>query len=1081
MGFNATHEEHRVYVLSRFNPRGYGRPLIAGLLLAFALFLNSAGSLMAGTTGTISGTITDAKTGNGIANVKVAAVAPTARYSTVTDGKGFYAFTGVEPDTYTLSFELTGYQPSSATGVNVFADQVSNVTLKLEHSLVTIGRVTARSTTGAYQPTQTQDTYTLNTSQIDTQLGQADNVSETALIVSLPGASLDSSGYPVIRGGRENEEGFQYEGIPYTDAFTNQFVNSLALNGGVQSVQLTPGAGDASTGNSGTGTLNLIAKRGARPSFGQVDLEAVAQPYSHHLQAEYGFATPNGRVSNYISFLGTRDGNQYGPWGAPAASVGAGAFYGTSFTSSGDLTDNFFYKFGRDNNQSIQVFYQNQMYTFSQNYGGIGTLCFITCDKYALANLNDFNFGLLSNAQIQEVTGLDPYQTSPTQMLNRYDTYYQPNDTFKVQYSNNIDASTYVTTKFYKVNSVVTFDFPNGGQTYTGNTSLQGGQSTGTTLDATKQLNSKNLLKLGGQWAFLHPVYNFLDPEYGELALSGFGSGAFEVFDFLPNNNPNSPCLASSVSLADCGYIYNKFNPNNEPRIPAFLETTGTNRQDYAGYLNDTFTASDRLKIDGGLRLDGTNYRIPSVAPCNAYNAQGQYLDDPAYGGGNNCMYAHNAFDSHGNPITVLQPDVKNPNVIEPRLAVSFQLTRNDALRASYGRSVEFAPLGDIDWVVSRDYYTSRYGKIPPNPDSFPVCGVTGSTTCSSYGDQLYWENQNEISGVPYQPVKPETFNNYDFSYSHEFSGNVGLKLTPFYRRGYDAIALTQTVKTNSQGQPILDAAGGVQFNPSVATNDGQENTSGIEFLVTKDAAYGLTGSFSATYINEFSNVPPLSDSEDFFPSIPPASLALGNLYRVGFLSPFQATLAVAWKSHFGLKINPVISYNKGYPIGNGVYTATYINNVAYNVPNTNVTNPDGSTAAQLYVDPQNPGSMYHPNIAAYRGGGLGPSPGASLSSAQFMTNLGIEFKAPGSKSTFGVYIANLFNQLYAQPPGINSRYQPVATNIAGPITGQSSLPLDFPGEGFANWGSTRQGSLPYLFSQYNEPTTFRFYYQLGL
>jgi hypothetical protein len=1067
-----------VNVLPRFiRPAGSLR-FLAGGLLAIVLFFNAAGTLLAGTTGTISGTISDAKTGVRLAGVHVSAVAPTAKYSSVTDAKGFYAFTGVEPDTYTVSFELAGYQPYAATGVNVFADQVSSVSLALQRSLVTIGRVTARSQTGAYQPTQTQDTYTLNSAQIATQLGQADNPSETSLIISLPGASLDSSGYPVIRGGRENEEGFQYEGIPYTDAFTNQFVNSLALNGGVQSVQLTPGAGDASTGNSGTGTVNLIAKRGARPAFGQIDVEALVNPYSHHLQAEYGFATPNGRISNYISFLGTRDGNQYGPWGTPAAEVGAGAFYGTSFTQSEDITDNFFYKFGRDNNQSIQIFYQNQQYNFSENYGGISTLCFITCDAYALANLNAFNFGLLSNQQIQAVTGLDPYQTSPNEMLNRKTTYYQPNDTFKVQYSNNIDASTFVTTKFYKVNSVVTFDFPYPGQTYNEFIALQGGQSTGTTLDVTKQLNSKNLIKAGGQFAFLHPVYNFLDPEYGELALSGFGSGAFEVFDFLPNN---SSCGGAYYGFG-CGYIYDKFNPNNEPRIPAFLETTGTNRQDYAGYLNDTFTASDRLKIDGGIRLDGTNYRIPSAAPCNAYNAKGQYLDDPAYGGSNQCLYAHNAFDAAGNPITTIDPATKNPNVFEPRLAASFQLTKNDSVRASYGRSVEFAPLGDIDFVVSRDYYTSRYGKIPVNPNNNPaVCGVTGTTTCANYGDELFWENQNEISGVPYQPVKPETFNNYDFSYSHDFGHNIGVKLTPFYRRGYDAIALTQTVKVDSKGVPILDAAGGVQFNPPLATNDGQENTTGLEFLVTKDAAYGLSGQFSATYINEFSNVPPLSDSEDFFPTIPPASLALGNLYRVGFISPFQATLALAWKSHFGLKINPVISDNRGYPIGNGIYTATYINNVAYNVPNTNVTNPDGSTAAQLYVDPENPGSMLHPNIAAYRGGGLGPSPGASLSNPQFNTNLGIEFKPQGSRSTFGVFVSNLFNQLYSQPPQINSRYQPVATNIAGPQTGLSDLPLEFPGVGFSNWGTTRQGNQPYLQSQYNEPTTYRLYYQLAI
>ena len=84
---------------------------------------------------------------------------------------------------------------------------------------------------------------------------------------AVPGASLDSSGYPTIRGGRENEQGFQFEGIPYTDAFTNQFVVTLATPAfGLLSVQLTPGAGSAAFGNNGTGSLNLISRKGSYPA-----------------------------------------------------------------------------------------------------------------------------------------------------------------------------------------------------------------------------------------------------------------------------------------------------------------------------------------------------------------------------------------------------------------------------------------------------------------------------------------------------------------------------------------------------------------------------------------------------------------------------------------------------------------------------------------------------------------------------------------------------------------------------------------------------------------------------------------------
>ena len=100
----------------------------------------------------------------------------------------------METDTYTVSFELAGYQPQSITGVNVFADQNVNISPQLTKSLITIGRVTARSVGGAFQPNQTSDTYTVTSSQIANQLGKTDSVSETNLILTLPGSTRDSSG-----------------------------------------------------------------------------------------------------------------------------------------------------------------------------------------------------------------------------------------------------------------------------------------------------------------------------------------------------------------------------------------------------------------------------------------------------------------------------------------------------------------------------------------------------------------------------------------------------------------------------------------------------------------------------------------------------------------------------------------------------------------------------------------------------------------------------------------------------------------------------------------------------------------------
>jgi hypothetical protein len=237
-------------------------------------------------------------------------------------------------------------------------------------------------------------------------------------------------------------------------------------------------------------------------------------------------------------------------------------------------------------------------------------------------------------------------------------------------------------------------------------------------------------------------------------------------------------------------------------------------------------------------------------------------------------------------------------------------------------------------------------------------------------------------------------------------------------------------------GQPLTNPDGSLIFAPPIATNKGTDFADGLEFYVTRPAQYGLSGEFTATYINEFSNVIPLSGSEDFFPSIPPASLALGNLYRVGFISPFQTVAALTYRTRSGWRINPRIDYNVGYPTSAGLLTAMFINGKPFNVPNTNAslgssTAPNGTAQ---WVDPVDPGSFFAPNIAATRGTPESASAGGKLTHPNTNVDLTVEYNFP-NKDALGISVFNLFNQLYTGP-ALNGFYQPVATGLSGPLSG---------------------------------------------
>jgi TonB dependent receptor/Carboxypeptidase regulatory-like domain len=1027
--------------------RALGRPTLATFVALTLLVTCFKIAFAAGTTGNMNGTVTDAKTSLPVGGVVVDAVSPSGRADARTDAKGFFSFTGLTPDSYTVSFQFAGYETSLVTGVNVFPDGTARVDQKLAKALVTIGHTTARSLGGAFQPGLTNDQYTVTPGQIQTIQGKDNNTNETNLLTSLPGASLDSSGYPVLRGGRENEEGYQFEGVGIVDSFTNQFENSLSING-INNFQLTPGAGNATNGNAGTGTINYTAKRGTYPVSGSIEGDVASFPYAHQFEISYGIASPDSHISNYFSYIGQRDGTQFGQSGIPAAEINE--FYNTGAFSEDNLVDNFIYKFGSNKNTELQLLYQNQIDFFQEAYGGGNSLLPTFADPFFTQVDSDPSlltqfFGIspteLSNAfaPLPGHSNTNPYG---------YDAIYQPETLYKVQLSHNFSSSAYLRAAYYGVDSVSIFDFPDPFDDFYG---TQGSIKHGVSLDFTDQANSKNLLQVGAKFEYNHPIFSDLSQDDASLATAlgflGTGADGFEVADFLPNNAACQGAVAALGGVGPCGTVIGE-RPGAQ--IPLYNQDAEFDRADYAAYINDQFAASDRLKFEGGLRIDANNTKYPT--------------------------------EIDGENITIPN-DTRNPSVLQPRLAASYQFSKRDAVRASFARSTQFPPLGDASFTVPRSNFAA-FNNLP----SFDVftgapatfCGIKQNLTCPNYGDQLFSEYQ-AITGPPVQPIKPETFTSYDFSYSHEFPDDVAIKVTPFYTRGYDIVdQVSNVVGVNpTTNAPI--------FGPALATNDGNERTSGVEFLLTRESQYGFSGQVAATYLNKFSNVPPLSRSEDFFPTIPSASLALGDQYRVGYLSPFQATLAFEYKSRGGLRINPQITYQRGYPYNPGNSTATYINGVPYNLPLTNVTGPTVGSSPPQFVDPVNPGTVFNPNIAANLGTPETRDAGGILSNARLNTNLTIEFSVPHGHSTFGVQITNLFDQLYANIPSLNAQLQPVANGVLGPQSGKLA--------GFSYPYSVAPYSLPYLSAtpgsqggqsafvipQINTPLSALFYYELKI
>ena len=99
--------------------RASARALSAAVLAVAAIWF--ATPLLAGTTGSLTGTLTDAS-GAAVGGAKLTVVSPSQSATTLTDSSGRFTFLSLAPDTYALSGELQGYDTVSISGTVIFAD-----------------------------------------------------------------------------------------------------------------------------------------------------------------------------------------------------------------------------------------------------------------------------------------------------------------------------------------------------------------------------------------------------------------------------------------------------------------------------------------------------------------------------------------------------------------------------------------------------------------------------------------------------------------------------------------------------------------------------------------------------------------------------------------------------------------------------------------------------------------------------------------------------------------------------------------------------------------------------------------------
>lgn len=271
------------------------RNRLSHALIALAFALQTAigliGPVYAGTTGIVSGTVTDYSTGERLAGVNV--VIEGTNLTTVTDANGYYVITNVPPGEHKVRASLVGYSEVIVPGVSVIMDVTSPLDFALEQSVEVEEEVVVIEA----RPTIKQDVvptmYLVTETQEQMIRNQPMTLYQTPDLVSTqPGVVMDEQGYPHIRGGRVNQVGYMLDGIPITEPLTNGFGTNL-VTVGLDKMQIYTGGYRPEYGNAISGVFNQVVKTGSTSPGMKLELLGGSQSF-RGIYPELGGGTEDG-------------------------------------------------------------------------------------------------------------------------------------------------------------------------------------------------------------------------------------------------------------------------------------------------------------------------------------------------------------------------------------------------------------------------------------------------------------------------------------------------------------------------------------------------------------------------------------------------------------------------------------------------------------------------------------------------------------------------------------------------------------------------------------------------------------------
>ena len=224
-------------------------------ILPMLFLLGLAGIAGADDRGTISGHVTDKRTGHAVPFASVAV--PLARTGGLTDSEGLFTIKGVAAGSYEVKVQYLGYKPLSGTAI-VTAGKTVVLDFKIE-DVVVHEEKTVEVTAERRLVEVKQGATVRSVSANDIRNMAVTTVSD--VLQQQAGVSTDAEQIH-IRGGRSDETVFVVNGVANRDLVTGQSTAGQLNARSVSEVNVATGAYDVRFGNALSGVVEIKLKEG---------------------------------------------------------------------------------------------------------------------------------------------------------------------------------------------------------------------------------------------------------------------------------------------------------------------------------------------------------------------------------------------------------------------------------------------------------------------------------------------------------------------------------------------------------------------------------------------------------------------------------------------------------------------------------------------------------------------------------------------------------------------------------------------------------------------------------------------------